>query len=252
MAVPSQSNDLPPEYLAEYSGARLIVANSIILVVATTLLALRLYARSLTNASRGWDEFLLPPAWILLLGLGIVIYSEKCSNFPMLIAAADSRKVTVSFTGVGRHVQAVVAEDPHKLVTWAKLIYILDWFYVPSNMLSRLSIVLLYLRIFTNKTARFFCWVVVTFLIFNCITAIIAAQLECSPLAYTWDKTIKGGRCFDQMLWYKLTNFPNVIADVAIFLLPVQTIWTLKASIARRAGIALVCLTGSVFVNGAS
>ena len=170
----------------------------------------------------------------------------------MPVVATDFRKVTVSLTGVGRHVQAVVAEDPQKLVTWAKLIYILDWFYVPSNMLSRLSIVLLYLRIFTNKTARFFCWVVFTFLILNCITTVIAAQLECLPLAYTWDKTIKGGRCFNQMLWYKLTNFPNVIADVAIFLLPVQTIWTLKASTARRAGIALVCLTGSVFVHDTS
>ena len=129
------------------------------------------------------------------------------------------------------------------------MLYILDWFYVPSNMLSRLSVVLLYLRIFTNKLARRFCWVVFTFLILNCLTAIIAAQLECIPLAYTWDKSIKGGRCFNQILWYKLTNFPNVIADVAIMLLPVQTIWTLKTSTARKAGIALVCLTGSVLVH---
>ena len=76
MAVPAQPKEFPPGYLEEYSGDQLVVANTVILVIATSLLALRLYARSLTNASRGWDEFLLPPSWVLLLGLGILLYSK--------------------------------------------------------------------------------------------------------------------------------------------------------------------------------
>lgn len=31
-----------------------------------------------------------------------------------------------------------------------------------------------------------------------------------------------------------------------IAILPIKTVWTLKASIARKAGVATVCLTGSM------
>ena len=137
-------------------------------------------------------------------------------------------------------------DNPEKIVLNLRILYIFDWFYVPSNMLSRVAVVLLYLRVFTSKTACACCWAVIGFLMGNCVATIIAAQLECTPLAFTWDKTIEGSRCFDQLLWYKLTNFPNVAADIAIMLLPIRTVWTLKASTARKTGIAVVCLTGSM------
>lgn len=78
------------------------------------------------------------------------------------------------------------------------------------------------------------------------MSTIIAAQFECIPFTFMWDKTIEGGRCFDQLLWYKLSNIPNVVADVAIMLLPIRTVFYLKASMMRKLGIAVVCLTGSM------
>lgn len=137
-------------------------------------------------------------------------------------------------------------EDPGKVETFLLLLYALDWFYVPSNMLSRVSVVILYLRIFTGRWERWACWAVMGFLIANCVATVIAAQLECSPLPFTWDKTIEGGSCFNQVLWYQLSNFPNVAGDVFIMALPIKTVWSLKASFARKAGIASVCLTGSM------
>lgn len=150
----------------------------------------------------------------------------------------------VTQAGLGRHTVAVVMEDPNKVTKYLLLLYLLDWFYVPSNMLSRISVVILYLRIFTDKWARAACWGVMGFLIANCLATVIAAQLECTPLAFTWDKSIQGGKCFNQILWYQLTNFPNIIGDVMIMILPIRTVWGLKASVGRKAGIATVCLTG--------
>lgn len=75
MAAPPPTQ-FPPGYLEETKGGRVLAANTVILVSSTVLLALRLYARSLTRASRGWDEFLLVPAWVLLLGLIICLYSR--------------------------------------------------------------------------------------------------------------------------------------------------------------------------------
>lgn len=67
--------DFPPGYLEEDHGPRVIAANTTILVVSTILFALRLIARSLTPAKRGWDDHVLIPAYIFLLGLIITLYS---------------------------------------------------------------------------------------------------------------------------------------------------------------------------------
>ncbi|KAI1475335.1 hypothetical protein K445DRAFT_314477 [Daldinia sp. EC12] len=229
MAAPPPSPDqFPPGYLEEDHGGRVIAAVTTILVVTTVLFGLRLWARSLTTAQRGWDDHVLIPAYIFLLALLGSLYAE------------------VIQAGLGRHTVAVVMEDPNKVTKYLLLLYLLDWFYVPSNMLSRVSVVILYLRIFTDKWARAACWAVMGFLIANCLATIIAAQLECTPLAFTWDKSIPGGKCFNQILWYQLTNFPNILGDLMIMILPIRTVWGLKASVARKAGIATVCLTGSI------
>ena len=249
MSNSTQVQKYPPGYLEEYSGRRVILADFLVLTIATILLCLRIYSRSLTSVSKGWDDFLLIPSWVFLVALGIVIYSKTNRDIATPATDFSAYPVCIPIAGAGRHVQAVIAEDPHKLATYFKLIFVLDWFYLPLNALSRISVVLLYLRIFTNRTARIFCWAVIAFLIGNYIAFLVAANLECIPLAYTWDKIIPGGHCFNQILWYELSNFPNIAADISIMLLPIQTVWTIKASNTRKAGIALVCLTASVFVS---
>lgn len=64
------------DYLNEDSSNRLLAAITVILIIVTVLLGLRLYARNLTNAARGWDEFLLPPAWLLVVGACVTGYRE--------------------------------------------------------------------------------------------------------------------------------------------------------------------------------
>lgn len=74
MATTSESQGLTLTYLEENCSGQLLAATTIILIIATLLVALRLYVRVLTPATRGWDEFLLPGAWILVVGASIVCY----------------------------------------------------------------------------------------------------------------------------------------------------------------------------------
>ena len=59
--------------LDDWNGTGLIVAVSVMLTLSTILLAMRVVARKLTNAERGWDDYLLPVSWLLLVGLAIVL-----------------------------------------------------------------------------------------------------------------------------------------------------------------------------------
>ncbi len=70
-APPAQ---FPPGYLEENHGGRVIAATTTILVVATVLFALRLLARSMTPAKRGWDDHILIPSYLLLLALLATLY----------------------------------------------------------------------------------------------------------------------------------------------------------------------------------
>lgn len=63
-------------YLNEDISGRLTAATTVIVVLTTTLLALRIYVRSLAHVSSGWDDILLAPAWLLCLGACITGYSE--------------------------------------------------------------------------------------------------------------------------------------------------------------------------------
>lgn len=147
---------------------------------------------------------------------------------------------------MGKDVPAVVTDDPNKRVILFKILYVVPWFYVPSITLSRVSIVTLYLRIFQHRVERLCCWGVIAFLIIYGVAALVAVQFECKPLAYLWDKSIQNGHCSDFRLGWKLMTFPNTIGDVAIVLLPVRTVWTMKSSTARKVEISIICLTGSM------
>jgi hypothetical protein len=77
MAASSQpATTYPPEYLSQDISSQLFAADTIILAITTVLLVLRYYAGSLTTASKGWNDLLLFPAWILVVGAVICGYSK--------------------------------------------------------------------------------------------------------------------------------------------------------------------------------
>ena len=75
--------------MEEDRSNQLIAAVATILVLSTIFLALRLYARVLTTAERGWDEFILPVAWILVVGT-CAIDIGKSSNQVRIAPNADA------------------------------------------------------------------------------------------------------------------------------------------------------------------
>lgn len=79
MATPPEAQGLSQRYLEEDSSGQLVAATTVMLVLPSLLLALRLYARVLTAAERGWDEFLLPVAWILVVGTCATCYRKNRS-----------------------------------------------------------------------------------------------------------------------------------------------------------------------------
>ncbi|PYH40576.1 uncharacterized protein BP01DRAFT_272576, partial [Aspergillus saccharolyticus JOP 1030-1] len=215
-------------YLNEDISGRLMAATTVILILTTTLLALRVYARSLAHVTSGWDDILLVPAWLLCLGTCITNY------------------FVITHGGAGRHVQAVIQDNPSKIIIRGKLLYALSWLSAFSNTFSRTSILVLFRRIFPPGVTRIVTDLTIAYLVLFVLAQAVVGLTECRPLAYFWDRNLPGGGwCLDQFLFYRMSGLLNIVADVIILVLPIPTVWTLHASLARRTGIALVFLSGS-------
>ena len=125
-------------------------------------------------------------------------------------------------------------------------IFVLQIVYVFAFSFSKLSIVAMYLRIFTTKKTRMICWGLIVFLVANCISYVIAAILICRPVSAFWDRSIVTAKCYDYQAFDRSIPGPNVVSDLIMLVLPLPTIWGLNASVTKRLGIAFTLLTGSV------
>lgn len=159
---------------------------------------------------------------------------------------ADCMAAAVFDAGVGRHLAAVLLYHPTKFESWAKTLYALDWLYLTSVALPKISVLCLYLRIFTSRGARLTCHVLLWFVVATWLAYIIAANFQCTPFKFQWDKKIPGGHCFDIGAYYKSTSVPNIVTDLVILVLPVPTVVNLKATMTRKLGLSFVFLVGSV------
>jgi hypothetical protein len=148
--------------------------------------------------------------------------------------------------GVGRHLAYNMRQDPTTIASWAKSLYALEWLYLPSVALPKISLLLLYLRIFTDRPSRITTHVLLWFLVVNWVVYLITVSLQCTPFAYQWDKSIPNGRCVNQAALYKTVSAPNIATDLVILLLPVKTVLQLKVSRARKLGLLFTFLTGSM------
>lgn len=66
------------------------------------------------------------------------------------------------------------------------------------------------------------------------IALTLAACFQCIPLAFFWDRTIAGGRCFDIQQFFHAQALPGFILDLIIMVLPMSTIWHLKLPTIKR------------------
>jgi hypothetical protein len=152
----------------------------------------------------------------------------------------------VKHTGAGRHTIAVLDEDPAILSKYLKAINVNEFLHPAAVAFPKLCVVLMYLRIFTNKYERMAAYVLIAVIAATWFSYTTATVFQCMPIAFAWDKTIEGGKCFDFRAFATSSSVPNIVTDVAVLFLPVRTVTELRISIGRKAGLMIIFLTGSV------
>jgi hypothetical protein len=152
----------------------------------------------------------------------------------------------VTHGGVGRHLVANLASDPTRLLWWAKALIALEWAYGLAVMLPKLAILSFYLLVFNTKPFRIAMYLLTAVVTSTFVAIGLLAIFQCSPIAYTWDKTIPGGHCLDQIAFYKWISLPNIITDVFMLILPLVVIWSLSMTRNQKYGLTAIFVTGGV------
>ncbi|KAK7714928.1 hypothetical protein SLS63_011523 [Diaporthe eres] len=217
-----------PAYLAEDRSYQLVGISIAFAVLTTIILGLRFYAKRFQGGGIYADDMFLSAAYVVNLGMcavGIIM---------------------TKIGGVGRHVEFVEEEEPKQLTGWAQSILAFELIYFTSVALPKLGIICLYLRIFNWKGAtRTAAWTLFTLTAMTSVSLVIAACFQCTPIAFWWDRTIPGGRCFDVQAFFHAQALPGFVLDLAIMALPMPTIWHLKMPVVKRMALVAVFLVAS-------
>ncbi|KAF2741961.1 hypothetical protein M011DRAFT_433877 [Sporormia fimetaria CBS 119925] len=226
---------LPPSYFTENVSAPLVRVSTAFAIVQTVFFALFLTSRILSKQANGIEFWLFMP-------LTYICCMAHCANGLLM----------VEIGGAGRRALALMLEDPNKLVTWLKLCKAEEFTWGLSVMFPKLSILCLYMKIFTTRPYRMAAYMTGMAIILTTLAVIISGFAMCRPFAFFWDKTIPGGVCGDIMAGYRYIGIPNLLTDIVLLVLPLPAVYHLHTNISVKLGLFFTFISGSFgLVTGA-
>ncbi|MCJ1471337.1 hypothetical protein MMC07_009985 [Pseudocyphellaria aurata] len=160
----NNQSSIPPyslSYLEEYNGQGPFTVGVIFIVLEVIAVVLHFWSRIIGKIAWGADDTL------------IIIGAMQC------LATIGCCLGSILQGGIGYHWAAyVLRSSPSKLVMSAKWTLINPLMCMPAVVIPKLAILVLYLRIFTNRVERIACWVIGALLVANCVGFIRRIQLS--------------------------------------------------------------------------
>ncbi|KAI0802401.1 hypothetical protein GGR55DRAFT_451446 [Xylaria sp. FL0064] len=202
------------------------------------------------------------PAWIFAflcpIVVGTRIWSRQRSggrlgadDYTILVSlafavATDVLNVWGCYYGYGKHAATLTEHERYEAF---KSFYLTQITYKTSINLTKSSILLLYLRIFTGvKWFRRTCLIVLTFVALYCVAVIIATIFQCIPVAAAFDKTITDKVCINNgRFWFANAGF-SIASDIIILTIPMPLVYSLQIPRVQKAALFFVFTLGAFVV----
>ncbi|KAI4868212.1 hypothetical protein F4820DRAFT_411185 [Hypoxylon rubiginosum] len=199
-------------------------------IVAIVTVALRFQARRIKGQKLGSDDWTILVA--LILGLGVTIN--------ILIMTQRG--------GLGTHIQYDEDGnflDPEGMVVFGQTIYALELLTWPAVGMTKISVLLMYKRIFSTPRFRIIAWMLIGLSIAWTITFTFALMFSCTPIASQWDYSLSF-TCVDEVALFTTALATDVATDFLVLLLPIYKTWQLQIPFARKAMIVGIFLLGGL------
>ncbi|KAK7930980.1 hypothetical protein PG985_001692 [Apiospora marii] len=201
----------------------------------------RFYMRHTKKAGLKWDDWMILASLLLMIATDIVAI---CA-------------ITANPDGPEHATVPTDTEDYSPAdVLYTKLDYASTVMYFSITATTKLSILLLYNRIFSvNVLLRRLVRLLLAVVIGFWIGCTVANLTNCIPMEYVWINSLSDPRyCFNYNIYWFASGICEAFIDVLIILLPVRTILGLQLSTEKKVAIAFVFMLGgfcnSVILSG--
>ncbi|UQC91403.1 uncharacterized protein CLUP02_16938 [Colletotrichum lupini] len=195
--------------------------------IALVALAARLISKipSLNPAfSFGWDD------WLIL------------ASTLALIPADIGSQILIGI-GLGQDIWMV---SPDNITQILLLFFVEELLYSFVVAVTKLSILIFYLRLFAETWFRVVCYVMLGVTTVYGIGQILAIVLVCSPVSYNWTQWDgeHQGKCGNVNLMAFINGRVNIAIDFILFILPVTQFITVSWTLKKKIGGLLIALKG--------
>ncbi|EGC48477.1 integral membrane protein [Histoplasma capsulatum var. duboisii H88] len=164
--------------------------------------------------------------------------SDYCIIVACIFAVALE---SVSITGViqcgigyGHTVQVIQEYGLEPITKLLKLLIPLQFLWVLSLSFCKVSILMLYAKVFPVATVIWVGRGAMVFIAAWAIATIVAGCVICRPFAFNWDQTIPGGKCGDQVLSFTITGVFNLVTDILVLCLPLPYLAKLQMQLYKK------------------
>lgn len=132
-------------------------------------------------------------------------------------------------------------------LTQSQLLVAYECVYCTTVGIVKISILLMYARIFPTRSFRIAAYILGSIVISWVIAIICVSVFQCTPIAKAWDTSLPG-TCINLKDSFVGNAVPNILTDIAILSLPVRVVWGLQATLVHRLTVIAVFLLGSLYV----
>ncbi|KAH8675278.1 hypothetical protein BX600DRAFT_431868 [Xylariales sp. PMI_506] len=196
--------------------------------IALIFVILRLIGRASQLGWHSWDD------WTM------------CACFLALTPATVIGHLMVR-SGLGQDIWNLEADQITNTLFY---FFIEEYLYTFLVVFTKISILCLYLRIFTVHKFQIICHIFIGVVAAFGISCWVSTGFNCIPISYMWESWdgLHTGTCMDTSLQALALAGVNMSLDVIIMLLPIPQLLKLQMNNRRKLGIILMFTTG-VFVT---
>ena len=146
--------------------------------------------------------------------------------------------------GMGIHIEEVPMSN---VVMQAKFLLVAEILYVYNLVWTKLSILLMFYRIFHVPYFKKAAYGIGIFIIAWVITITFLFIFICVPVQKVWDPTLPG-HCINQVGTWIANAASTILSDLAILTLPIPAIWKLQLKKTDKIAVTFAFGLGFLYV----
>ena len=222
MVVPSPAEiQYQHAHIHDDRSFNIVISHALCLPIAFVAVLLRFVSRRMVKASIQADD------WLIVIAL-------------FFLAGEITGGLLCVRIGGGKH--AILLTDP---VQFGKLVLVTETMYGPGFAAVKLSILLLYRRLFPIRRFHNIIYCVSAFMVCHTLVGVLVAIFECRPIEAAWEPFVKGD-CVQLNTESIVGGILNIITDVVTLVLPLPLLWRLQISRSQKLQLTGIFLTGGV------